>query len=425
MKATRRGSTQIVKGRVYGLFWLGGEGRESVPMPGVSAADALAVASRRDVIADTANRLVDAGHADRAMDFAVQLGAATTPRKVEAITKEAARLVETARVTGGGLTVRQFGDRWTNGTLARTYPDYVKIKKRPRDDREIFARYVYPVVGPVVLKRFGLDDGERVMARLPAGLSPARRRHVAQALHRLLAMAVYPAKILAAHPLPKGFLPKLGQGRAKQWLYPDEDRKLLACTVVPLVDRLFYGLIAREGFRFEEALLLEWSDLDLEHGAVRLDVNKTSDPRAWALDPGVTRALSRWKEMRPKLVKPFTEVPDGHQAERLRHDLKLAKVTRSSLFRSTTASIRLRFHDLRATFVTVSLANGKSETWVSDRTGHKSSQMIAKYRRAARTHAELNLGPLDSLDAALVWEQATDCQTRVKRYRKSGETSSP
>ena len=44
--------------------------------------------------------------------------------------------------------------------------------------------------------------------------------------------------------------------------------------------------------------------------------------------------------------------------------------------------------------MTVSLANGKTEAWVADRTGHRSSQMINTYRRTARTYAELNLGEL-------------------------------
>ena len=56
---------------------------------------------------------------------------------------------------------------------------------------------------------------------------------------------------------------------------------------------------------------------------------------------------------------------------------------------------------MRATFVTVSLANGKSETWVADRTGHRSSAMINRYRRHARTWAELGLGELAALDRAL------------------------
>jgi hypothetical protein len=51
--------------------------------------------------------------------------------------------------------------------------------------------------------------------------------------------------------------------------------------------------------------------------------------------------------------------------------------------------------------VTVSLANGKTEQWVMDRAGHKSSPMIALYARQARTRAELNLGPLLPLDMLL------------------------
>ena len=51
-------------------------------------------------------------------------------------------------------------------------------------------------------------------------------------------------------------------------------------------------------------------------------------------------------------------------------------------------------HDLRATFVTLSLANGKTESLVADRTGHRSSVMLNTYRRASRTAAELGLGSL-------------------------------
>jgi hypothetical protein len=57
--------------------------------------------------------------------------------------------------------------------------------------------------------------------------------------------------------------------------------------------------------------------------------------------------------------------------------------------------------DLRASFVTVALANGKTETWVTDRTGHKSSEMVARYRRKARAAAELDLGTYKPLDELL------------------------
>ncbi|WP_437619678.1 hypothetical protein [Sorangium sp. So ce1151] len=65
---------------------------------------------------------------------------------------------------------------------------------------------------PVVA--FMLDDAERVMRALPS-MSPASRRHIAQLLHRMMAMAVFPCRLLATSPPPRGFLPKLGPTKAK------------------------------------------------------------------------------------------------------------------------------------------------------------------------------------------------------------------
>jgi hypothetical protein len=45
---------------------------------------------------------------------------------------------------------------------------------------------------------------------------------------------------------------------------------------------------------------------------------------------------------------------------------------------------------LHATLKPAQLA--RTEAWITDRTGHKSSQMIYRYKRQARTHAELNPG---------------------------------
>ena len=51
--------------------------------------------------------------------------------------------------------------------------------------------------------------------------------------------------------------------------------------------------------------------------------------------------------------------------------------------------------------MTVNLALGKSEAWITDRTGHRSSQMIYRYKRQARTHAELSLGGFKPLHEAI------------------------
>src|SRR5436305_11394644 len=75
--------------------------------------------------------------------------------------------------------------------------------------------------------------------------------------------------------------------------------------------------------------------------------------------------------------------------------------TARSCTRAQKERMQIRVHDLRGTFVTLALANGKSESWISDRTGHRSSQMIARYKRNARTFAELHLGTLAALNAAI------------------------
>jgi hypothetical protein len=119
-------------------------------------------------------------------------------------------------------------------------------------------------------------------------------------------------------------------------------------------------------------------------------------------------------------------ISENHAADRYREHLAAAGIDRPVLFEKSKARRPIRIHDTRATFITVSLANGKSEAWVQDRTGHKSSIMINRYRRAARTAAELGLGDLRPLDqtipelANLLREKATEKATLLSDLRKAG-----
>ncbi|HOU94326.1 MAG TPA: tyrosine-type recombinase/integrase, partial [Polyangiaceae bacterium] len=217
-------------------------------------------------------------------------------------------------------------------------------------------------------------------------------------------------RLITANPIPKGFMPKVKREKAVTYLYPDEDAKLMACEAVPLALRVFFGFLAREGLRAGEAAGLTLADVDLKRGAIRLDENKTDDPRAWALDPGVVGALRRWVELHradageedPLFTDEHGRSLNGEQlAARFRACLEKAGVSRPELFESSKARRPIRVHDLRASFVTVSLAEGRSETWIADRTGHRSSVMINRYKRAARTVADLGLGPFRPLDQAI------------------------
>jgi integrase len=300
------------------------------------------------------------------------------------------------------MTFRELGERWTSGDLHRRYPDHVKLKRTAETDERRLQK-LYAVVGDVPLTAFGLSDAEAAMVALPPGIVPGTRRHYAQLMAKVLKLAVYPCKVIGQSPLPAGFLPKTGAKKAKAYLYPSEDEALLASPYVPQSFRLLYGFLAREGMRYGEAMRLTWADLDLKRGSVTLDTNKTDDPRAWALSAGVALALAAH---RPDDAgddgRVFARAMSDKPAELFRTHLKAAGVARPELFRRTTARIPIRVHDLRGTFVTLALAEGKSESWVADRTGHRTSQMINGYRRAARTASELGLGALKPLNEALM-----------------------
>lgn len=395
------GSVVWIRGKPHLRLSLGSLGRRAFAL--TTCATEKQAEERRAVMAEMASDLVKAGQIGAGLPLLQRAAEAADVRSLQALLALARKVArgEAVMKPGSTTTIRELGERWTSGELARLHPGYVKAKVNAAEDAACFERYVYPVAGDVAVEAFTLDHADQIMARIPPDRAQNTRRNIAVKLHRLLGLAVYPLRLIAVNPLPKGFLPKPGAQKAKVCLYPDEDRKLLGCVEIPLVRRLFYGFLAREGMRAGEAHALRWTDLDVERGAVRLDSNKTDDARAWALDPGVTRALVAWRSVLssqgkvPPLV--FAGLSHSRAADVLRLDLRLAGVTRPELYETSKNRQPIRVHDLRATMVTLSLANDRTEGWISARTGHRSSAMIARYRRAAQTMDEIRLGALAPL----------------------------
>lgn len=384
--------------------------------------------ARAAVLASFALALRGAGFVALAPRILDDAGAADEER-LESIRSTVTRLVAgELRAPASVSASKTFGDvadAWTSGELAARYPDHVKVKRSNSNDRGRLKNYVLPTLRDVPMTRFALDHAEEVMRKLPAGFAPTSRRQVAQVINRIVRMAVYPLRIIATSPLPAGWMPRAHSQRVRECLYPAEEAKLMGHELAPLSHRLLFGVMAREGLRPGEAAALRWSDLDLEHGGIQLDKNKTDDPRSWALSPDVTRALAAWQKIAGKRSEYVFSEPDGTQlvrwetvatrpdgskelrpdltlrAEVLRSYLAAAGVDRAALFEDSETREPTRTHDLRGSFVTVALANGRSETWVMDRTGHTTSEMVHAYRRRARKWAELGLGELAPLDVAI------------------------
>jgi integrase len=313
------------------------------------------------------------------------------------------------------ITFEALAKKWTDGTLHIEYPSHVPEvdEKTSSDAATKVAKYITPHVGTIRVRDFTLEHALLVMQRVPSTLSPASRRHVAQALHRVLALACFPCRIIGVSPLPRGFLPRLGPSRARGMLLPEQDATLMRGTdangnvVAPVARRLLLGFLAREGMRKEEAASLEWKNLNLARGWVYLDENKTDDRRDWPLDPGVAEALRVWRKLHPSTRYVFNVTPApkedaedddeerppnvDHLPDDLRDDLRavgIDETTAPHLFEHSAKRRRLNAHDLRGTFVTLSMAHGKGEPWIMRRTGHTTSAMLNKYRRTAANLAE-------------------------------------
>ena len=367
-----------------------------------------AARQRIDRVTALVDRLIAAGRANVGLYFATRAAKASDEKELRGIERAVEALTASPHATGEATTFREFSERWVSGVLHREYPDHVPVKRTADDDRYQLNLYINPVIGDIPLGAITIDHAEEIMRRLPAHLSRPSRRHVAQVLRRVLSLAASPARLIARSPLTTGFLPRIERRKAFSYLFPDEDAALLGCSTIDLARRVLYGLLAREGLRAGEATGLTWSDLDLTRGIVRLDSNKTDDPRAWALEASVVVALREWRSRHHPHAAHRLAVfarADGAalhlRADAFRRDLLRAGVTRAELFERSPTRSPIRIHDLRTTFVTVSLANGRTETWVADRTGHRSSEMINRYRRPARTHRELGLGVLSPLASAI------------------------
>ena len=408
---SKRGGVRVYKGRVYARVRFGKNERLEVRLPWAKTADEAG--DRPSVIGELCDQLLAGGRRDLVKPIAHEAGVADTTTKLATVKKAVAAYVKMGAIVAPASMTTFFdvAEDWIDGSLRKKHPDHVATKKDFKIERGRLRRYIYPHVKDVPLAFFTKEDADRVMAALPTNRvkRSTTRRHVAQIMNRVLNLAVMPLGLIKHNPLPEGYLPRIDKGKMYTCLFPHEETKLLACKEVDEAFRLFFGILDREGMRVSELVDSEWWQWNLEVGTFTATKTKTDDPRFWALRPDVTRAMRLWKKRFGTTKRtPFADISAAkdfklYLAQNLRASLETAGITRKELLESTDHTAMLRAHDLRATFVTVSLAEGKQETWIRDRTGHRTMGMIDRYRRTARQFVELKLGSLPDLVEVLGW----------------------
>lgn len=391
--------------------------RESFALP-TCTTDEQAEA-RKNIVNDVVQRLRGAGHAALVPRWAKEAAERPTGKALDRIVNAVTALCCGKMVVRDLMletaTFREVGESWTSGKMAEEYRGQVTTRQGADEIAALLEKHVYPLVGEVPIGMFGPEHAQLVLNHYPQGNDPGSARNIAKLVNRVLSLAVHPLKLLAVHPLRSGSMPKAGPPKSRSCLQPAEDAQLMACRAVEIGLRVLWGYLHREGHRKGEAFLLVFRHFDLKQGTVNLVWNKTMDPRFWVLSPGVAAMLQAWKRYREEVLgetitgdTPVFFACDGrpldgrtfHAARVYRNNLETAGIDRAQLFANSGNSRQVRAHDTRAAFVTVALASGKNEIWVSDRTGHCSMAEMKTYRRHARTFAELKLGdwtPLDQL----------------------------
>ncbi len=346
----------------------------------------------------------------------VRLDASISTRKAKSeaakLSKEAEGFVFDPKKTAAPRAVA--------AVLSPTVDDYhtdwaTDRERRGRvSERGRYAKHIRPVLGELKMRAVTKDQARRLAAELD-------EKVLAKAINWTTAVKVWgiatkmfgdavaskvaALRCLDSNPFDGVKGPDRGERRAKQWLYPIEVQKLLACSAVPLRWRRLYALAAYLYLRPGELAALEWDAVIAEQSYV--SVHQALDLRTGEVGPtktGITRKVPLRPELAALLEVMRQEsggegrvVQHSHAnkdashgfppledlAATLRAHLLRAGVDRADLHHERSSTKRVTFYDLRATGITWEVIAGTDHVRIMQRAGHRNFSTTQGYIREA------------------------------------------
>lgn len=151
--------------------------------------------------------------------------------------------------------------------------------------------------------------------------------------------------------------------------------KLLPTNLRPLIAFLFFC-----GVRLGEALAIEWSQVDLDAGLIRLHETKSDEPRAVPL-PSILRMLLA--EMEPKVGRVFDATNLWKEWQKACAACGLGRIIEVPEKKYDPRYEGLTIHDLRRSTVRNLVRAGVPETIAMKISGHKTRSVFDRYAIAS------------------------------------------
>ena len=286
----------------------------------------------------------------------------------------------------GQYTVGQWMDVW--------FENYAKIKVRPSSHqtyRGYIENHIKPNIGSIPLnkltslelqklykKLLGNGRVERIESKKqPKGLSAKTVRNINQIISSALNLAIE-QRLILTNPANACALPNL-EHREMKTLPVEQLTSFLREAKESGVFEMYYIELAT-GLRRGELLGLKWSDIDLEHGSLRVQRQIARIDGEIVEGPLKTKNAYRTLPLSADAIDVLkTQKKKGGNSQYVFPSPTGGPISPDSVLHMLHRVLKraglpkVRFHDLRHTFATLALQNGVDIKTVSGMLGHFSA----------------------------------------------------
>lgn len=353
----------------------------------------------------------------------IKIAAPLGPNDIDAARRMGAEI--SAKIRGGlGVSLARKSDSMT---VTEYFVKWVASKPSAYNYTKDYMAHIAPILGHLHMTAVTRDDIESLVASLDAKIRENRIQwRTAKKLFSYASSMFDDAssakdktmRIIPTNPCIGVPRPDVGAKRSKQFLWPSEFNKLMACEDVPVEFRRAVAICIYTYTRLGELCGLRWEDVHLDDGYIHIHRNVDPSSGDEKLTKGAAKggSLGRRVPIEPTILPLLRHLKENATGEmvvsgiadpkgwsdRLKRYITKAGITRKELVIASKTTVPLRWHDLRATGITWAIVRGDDPLKVSYRAHHQNFATTQEYIREAENLRGTSFGePFPALPACL------------------------